>query len=253
MKLEADDGPIDLSLHGSAPIVLSEVGWVVNSGLAVAMETDAWRATLDITGAEGSWQAEPERLGRVTGRWEGSLQLDSAALSAQGGVSVLIGGADVQLAFDAASVVNATRVVGEEWSIAAARIELTDGAVLQVELEPLAFRFDSPARLAVQLDRLFWSEYTLSPFVDLTVQQLHGDLASITTALQMHIPALQMGATAQVAGNLPGGPFTIGFDAEQLVAEPFFANLFPGGREAPFGLASMRLDWVISRLSISIC
>jgi hypothetical protein len=118
-------------------------------------------------------------------------------------------------------------MAGDDWSVGGARIELAEGARVQVGLAPLSYRLQSSARLTAQLDGVVWSEYALSPFVELTLEELNGDVAALASTLRLQVPALQLAGSATVTGTLPGGPFAIEFDTEQLLSKPFLAGLFP--------------------------
>lgn len=228
LTLDADAGSMAVSVEGSAPFALSHKGWVLESGLALAVQTHDWSAAFDLAGAEGLWRPEPRELARMLGSWRGLIRAETVTVSAGGGVSVSVGGARAQLTLDPGTVVTATGLAGEDWSIGAARMELTQGARLQVTLQPLGYRLQSSARMAVQLDQVVWSDYESSHVVDLTLQELRGDLDVVETAWQLEVPALQLMGTARATGRLPGGPFAFELSAEQRISQPLLANLVAG-------------------------
>jgi hypothetical protein len=153
-------------------------------------------------------------------------------VSAAGSVSVSVGSARLQLVLDRGTEVAVSGLAGDDWSIADARIELTRNAQLQVMLGPMSFRLQSPAHLAAHLQQVAWSDYRLSPSLDLTLQELVGDLVTVDSAWQMEIPALQLSGSARASGDVPGGPFTVELVTEQQISRPLLANLIPGEPEA---------------------
>jgi hypothetical protein len=154
------------------------------------------------------------------------MQLNSLTVSGEGRVSALLGGANVALLFDAGTVVNTPGWESAGWSIGAARIELIEAAGLQISLRPPGYALTAPARLVVRPSRVGWSGYELRPDIDLTIKEFRGDLVSLRSALQVHIPSLQLTGSAQLTGNLAGGPFAVEFAAEQLITRPLLASLF---------------------------
>ncbi|MFP6814874.1 MAG: YdbH domain-containing protein [Pseudomonadales bacterium] len=249
LALDENSGSIDLAVHGSAPFALTSTGWVVESGLAAAVEADEWEAVIDVTGAQGLWSPEPEQLARVQGSWRAALQLDPVMVSADGSVSVVVGTAEVQLVLGSATQVAINRLAGDGWSVAGARIELTQDAQLQVTLEPLSFRLQSSARLAAQLEQAAWSDYRFSPFIDLTLRELAGDLVAVDSAWQLEVPALQLNGTLRASGDVRRGPFTIELATEQHLSRPLLANLIIGEPEAydvDGGLVALRATVQVS-------
>ncbi|MCZ6710072.1 MAG: YdbH domain-containing protein [Gammaproteobacteria bacterium] len=248
LALDENSGSLDLAVHGSAPFALTDAGWVIESGLAAEVEADEWEAAFDVAGAQGLWSPEPEQLARVQGSWRAALRIDPVMVLADGSVSVFVGTAGVQLALGSGTQVVINGLAGDDWSVADARFELTQNAQLQFMLEPFGFRLQSPAYLAAHLQQVAWSEYRLSPTLDLTLRELVGDLNAVDSAWQLEVPALQLSGTARVGADLPGGPFTIALVTEQHISQPLLANLLvgePWAYDVDAGLVELRATFQV--------